>query len=157
MILGDCEHQKYHQLDIVKPQSPSDLEAPPKGPASVNQRAFLLCVNRLRLMVIPFPRAFVLRKTRLGAAHLRFPNRLIVVDGRVNPIARTALSQFLSVLLLVTTLTLTLRFGVAAWRQSASGDVDITAAIPHRETRLESKADGLEGFTLVLKPVCAMC
>jgi len=42
-------------------------------------------------------------------------------------------SQFLSVLLLVTALTLTLCFGVAAWRQSAGRDADITATIPHQE------------------------
>ena len=43
------------------------------------------------------------------------------------------MSQFLSVLLLVTALTLTLCFGVAAWRQSAGRDADITATIPHQE------------------------
>ena len=42
-------------------------------------------------------------------------------------------SQFLSVLLLATAMTLTLCFGVAAWRQSAVRDVDITATIPHQE------------------------
>lgn len=42
-------------------------------------------------------------------------------------------SQFLSVLLMVTALTLTLCFGVAAWRQSLSKDVDFTATIPHQE------------------------
>lgn len=43
-------------------------------------------------------------------------------------------SQFLSVLLLVTAVLLTLCFGVAAWRQSAGTDVDITATIPDEET-----------------------
>ncbi|WP_245305615.1 hypothetical protein [Bradyrhizobium sp. LTSP857] len=43
------------------------------------------------------------------------------------------MSQFLSVLLLLTTLTLTVCFGVAAWRQSAGRDVDITATIWHQE------------------------
>ncbi|MFL6816540.1 MAG: hypothetical protein ACJ8EF_01175 [Bradyrhizobium sp.] len=43
------------------------------------------------------------------------------------------MSQFLSVLLLATAMTLTLCFGVAAWRQSAVRDVDITATIPHQE------------------------
>lgn len=43
------------------------------------------------------------------------------------------MSQFLSVLLLATALTLTLCFGVAAWRQSAGRDVDITATIPQQE------------------------
>jgi hypothetical protein len=42
-------------------------------------------------------------------------------------------SQFLCVLLLATALTLTLCFGVAAWRQSAGRDVDITATIPQQE------------------------
>ncbi|TYL80838.1 hypothetical protein FXB40_47525 [Bradyrhizobium rifense] len=44
-----------------------------------------------------------------------------------------AVSQFLSVLLLATAVTLTVCFGVAAWRQSADKDVDITATIPHQE------------------------
>jgi hypothetical protein len=48
-------------------------------------------------------------------------------------------SQFLSVLLLLTTLTLTVCFGVAAWRQSAGRDVDITATISHRETGWRSE------------------
>jgi len=43
-------------------------------------------------------------------------------------------SQFLSVLLLATALTLTLCFGIAAWRQSSGKDADITATIPYRET-----------------------
>jgi hypothetical protein len=53
------------------------------------------------------------------------PHHVLVVGMRV--------SQFLSVLLLGTALTLTLCFGVAAWRQSAGRDVDITATIPHQE------------------------
>lgn len=44
-----------------------------------------------------------------------------------------AVSQFLSVLLLATAVTLTVCFGVAAWRQSEGRDVDITATIPHQE------------------------
>jgi hypothetical protein len=42
-------------------------------------------------------------------------------------------------LMLATALTLTLCFGVAAWRQSAGRDVDITATIPHRETGWRSE------------------
>lgn len=36
-------------------------------------------------------------------------------------------------LLLATALTLTLCFGLAAWRLSAGSDADITATIPHPE------------------------
>lgn len=43
------------------------------------------------------------------------------------------MSQFLSVLMLATALTLTVCLGVAAWRQSSDKDVDITATIPHQE------------------------
>jgi len=53
------------------------------------------------------------------------PQYVLLVGVRV--------SQFLSVLLLATAMTLTLCFGVAAWRQSAVRDVDITATIPHQE------------------------
>jgi hypothetical protein len=42
-------------------------------------------------------------------------------------------SQFLSVLLLALAPTLTVCFGVAAWRQSSGKDTDITATIPHQE------------------------
>jgi hypothetical protein len=42
-------------------------------------------------------------------------------------------SHFVSILLLAMALTLTLCFGVAAWRVSAGKDVDITARAPHRE------------------------
>ena len=52
------------------------------------------------------------------------PQYVLFVGGRV--------SQFLSVLLLATAMTLTLCFGVAAWRQSAVRD-DITATIPQQE------------------------
>ncbi|WP_369721269.1 MULTISPECIES: hypothetical protein [unclassified Bradyrhizobium] len=43
------------------------------------------------------------------------------------------MSHFVSILLLALSLTLTLCMGVAAWRQSNSRDVDITATIPHRD------------------------
>lgn len=43
------------------------------------------------------------------------------------------MSHFVSILLLAVTLTLTLCFGVAAWRLSASKDLDITATIPPQE------------------------
>ena len=36
-------------------------------------------------------------------------------------------------LLLAIALTLTLCYGVAAWRLSAGRDIDITATIPHQE------------------------
>jgi len=58
-------------------------------------------------------------------------SRVILLGVRV--------SQFLSVLLLLTTLTLTVCFGVAAWRQSAGRDVEFTATIPHRETGWRSE------------------
>jgi Flp pilus assembly protein protease CpaA len=74
-------------------------------------------------------------KTASGSARLHFPNRLSVLalvlifliwaDARV--------SQFVSMLLLAIALTLTLCFGVAAWRQSTGGDINITATIPHHE------------------------
>jgi len=54
------------------------------------------------------------------------PHHVVAVGVRV--------SQFLSVLLLATALTLTLCFGIAAWRQSSGKDADITATIPYRET-----------------------
>ncbi|WGD48524.1 hypothetical protein QA641_22980 [Bradyrhizobium sp. CB1650] len=41
------------------------------------------------------------------------------------------MSQFLSVLMLVTALTLTVCFGVAAWRLSDEKAADITGQIPH--------------------------
>ncbi|WP_249140643.1 MULTISPECIES: hypothetical protein [Bradyrhizobium] len=43
------------------------------------------------------------------------------------------MSHFVSILLLAIALTLTLCFGVAAWRLTAGRDVDITATIPHQE------------------------
>ena len=42
-------------------------------------------------------------------------------------------SHFVSMLLLAVALTLTLCFGLAAWRLSAGNDVDVTATIPHLE------------------------
>lgn len=45
----------------------------------------------------------------------------------------TRVSHFVSMLLLALALTLTLCFGVAAWRLSAGNDVEITATIPHGE------------------------
>jgi len=43
------------------------------------------------------------------------------------------MGQCVSVLLLAVALILTLCFGVAAWRLSASRDADITSTIPHQE------------------------
>ncbi|WP_244552834.1 hypothetical protein [Bradyrhizobium sp. Ghvi] len=43
------------------------------------------------------------------------------------------MSHFVSMLLLAVALTLTLCFGLAAWRLSAGNDVDVTATIPHLE------------------------
>ncbi|MGL3107778.1 MULTISPECIES: hypothetical protein [unclassified Bradyrhizobium] len=43
------------------------------------------------------------------------------------------MSHFLSMLLLALALTLTLCFGVAAWRLSAGKDVDIATTIQHQE------------------------
>ncbi|UPK40762.1 hypothetical protein IVB18_13700 [Bradyrhizobium sp. 186] len=42
------------------------------------------------------------------------------------------MSQFLSVLLLLTTVFLTVCFGVAAWRISDEGGVEITGQIPRQ-------------------------
>jgi len=41
-------------------------------------------------------------------------------------------SQFVSMLLLVTAVVLTVCFGVAAWRLSDQRDIDITGQIPHQ-------------------------
>ncbi|WBL82293.1 hypothetical protein I3J27_18345 [Bradyrhizobium xenonodulans] len=43
------------------------------------------------------------------------------------------MSQFVSMLLLVAAVVLTVCFGVAAWRLSADRDADVTATIPHQE------------------------
>lgn len=43
------------------------------------------------------------------------------------------MSHFVSVLLLAVTLTLTVCFGVAAWRLSSTGDVEITNTVQHHE------------------------
>ncbi|WP_275196113.1 hypothetical protein [Bradyrhizobium sp. CSA207] len=43
------------------------------------------------------------------------------------------MSHFVSMLMLALALTLTLCFGVAAWRLSAGNDAEITATIPHEE------------------------
>ncbi|OKO85318.1 hypothetical protein AC629_19385 [Bradyrhizobium sp. NAS80.1] len=40
-------------------------------------------------------------------------------------------SQFLSTLLLVTAVVLTVCFGVAAWRLTDERDIDITGKVPH--------------------------
>ncbi|KJC35209.1 hypothetical protein UP06_33290 [Bradyrhizobium sp. LTSP857] len=72
-------------------------------------------------------------KTDLRSVCLHFSNRLTMLARRGNMRCGVRVSQFLSVLLLLTTLTLTVCFGVAAWRQSAGRDVDITATIWHQE------------------------
>lgn len=64
---------------------------------------------------------------------MHIPNRPAVLALSWCLAVRVRVSQFLSVLLLATVLLLTVCFGVAAWRQSASGDVDITATIPHQD------------------------
>ena len=79
--------------------------------------------NRFAILGKPFPRS----------AQLRFPNRLTVLAD-VHRLRSADVSQFLSVLMLATALTLTVCLGVAAWRQSADKDVDITATIAHQET-----------------------
>jgi hypothetical protein len=83
---------------------------------------------------VPIHRFTTLGKTASRSVRLRFPNRPSVIADLV-PLGCgvRGLSQFLSVLLLATALTLTVCFGVAAWRQSAGRDVDITASIPHQE------------------------
>jgi ABC-type glycerol-3-phosphate transport system substrate-binding protein len=55
-------------------------------------------------------------------------------------------SQFLSILLLATALALTVCLGVAASRQSADRDVDITATIPHQENGWR-EAEQLKSWT----------
>ncbi|MGY3411125.1 hypothetical protein ACVWZV_007238 [Bradyrhizobium sp. GM5.1] len=52
----------------------------------------------------------------------------------------TRVSHFVSMLLLALALTLTLCFGVAAWRVSAGNDVEITATIPHGEYGWRSRS-----------------
>ncbi|MGY3077081.1 putative membrane protein [Bradyrhizobium sp. LM6.10] len=78
-------------------------------------------------------RSTTLGKTGSGTVCLHFPNQPAVLAGGSVVVAGMRVSQFLSVLLLGTALTLTLCFGVAAWRQSAVRDVDITVTIPHKE------------------------
>jgi hypothetical protein len=73
-----------------------------------------------------------LGKTHLRTVDLYLSNRLIVLAD-VLQLRSADVSQFLSVLLLATALTLTVCLGVAAWRQSADKDVDITATIPHQQ------------------------
>ena len=43
------------------------------------------------------------------------------------------MSHFISMFLLAAALTLTLCFGLAAWRLTAGDNVDVTGAIPHVE------------------------
>lgn len=78
-------------------------------------------------------RLTTLGKTACRSVGLHFPNQTPVLADPVSRVSELSLSQFFSVLLLGTALTLTLCFGVAAWRQSAGRDVDITATIPHQE------------------------
>ena len=54
-------------------------------------------------------------------------------------------------LLLALALTLTLCFGVAAWRLSAGNDVEITATIPHEGIQMESRGRGTECLALGLR------
>jgi hypothetical protein len=73
-------------------------------------------------------------KTASRSARLHFPNRLSVhALVLIFNLADARVSHFVSMLLLAIALTLTLCFGVAAWRQSAGRDIDITATIPHHE------------------------
>ncbi|MET4489741.1 hypothetical protein [Bradyrhizobium sp. LA7.1] len=62
------------------------------------------------------------------------------------------MSHFVSILLLALALTLTVCFGVAAWRQSEGRDVDITATIPHPAIRLENEAEPLKNPAPVFLP-----
>jgi hypothetical protein len=73
-------------------------------------------------------------KTADASDRLHFPNRASVHALNWFQICGyTRVSHFVSMLLLVLALTLTLCFGVAAWRVSAGNDVEITATIPHGE------------------------
>ncbi len=73
-------------------------------------------------------------KTADRSDRLHFPNRASVHALNWFQIyGYTRVSHFVSMLLLALALTLTLCFGVAAWRVSAGNDVEITATIPHEE------------------------
>jgi hypothetical protein len=74
-------------------------------------------------------------KTVDGSDRLHFPNRVSVLAlaGGFGSCGYTRVSHFLSLLLLVLALTLTLCFGVAAWRLSAGNDVDMVTTIQHQE------------------------
>jgi hypothetical protein len=73
-----------------------------------------------------------LGKNRLKSACLHFPNRDSVVARTCATFWGICVSQFLSMLLLATSLTLTLCFGVAAWRASSDKNADITGTILHQ-------------------------
>lgn len=77
---------------------------------------------------LPF---YNLRKTPLSVSGSAFSESL----GRArSPEALcwgVGVSQFLSVVMMVTAVVLTVLFGVAAWRVSDGRDADITATIPH--------------------------
>lgn len=80
--------------------------------------------------MLAYPRR--LGKTGGTSACLHFPNRYFMVAPQYATFRGVSVSQFLSMLLLVTAVFLTVCFGVAAWRPSDERDTDITGQIPHQ-------------------------
>lgn len=82
-------------------------------------------------------------KTADGSDRLYFPNRasVLVLAVSFRSCEYTRVSHFLSMLLLALALTLTLCFGVAAWRLSAGKDADIATTIRHQEYGWRTRPD----------------
>jgi len=66
------------------------------------------------------------------SARLYFPNRQFMVAQPRATFRGVGVSQFLSTLLLVAAVVLTVCFGVAAWRLSDEKDIDVTGQIPRQ-------------------------
>ena len=66
------------------------------------------------------------------SARLHFPNRQFMFAQPRATFRGVRVSQFLSTLLLVAAVVLTVCFGVAAWRLSDEKDIDVTGQIPRQ-------------------------